>query len=396
MTTSKDPKQEFLAVLSSVLGSSAGSPIALHEPNIGTHENELVTKCLNSGWVSSVGQYISEFETGLAKLTNTTNVIAIVNGTSALHLALHAVGVAAGDEVIVPTLSFVATANSVSHCGAIPHFVDSNYETMGLDPDALRIHLLANTSPKNGLLINTNTGRRISAIVPMHTFGHPMQIEKLIEVANEFNLPVVEDAAESIGSFVGRKHTGTFGKCGILSFNGNKTITTGGGGAILTNDTELAQKIRHLATTAKLQHDWEYRHDEVAFNYRMPNINAALGCAQLDRLDSFLKAKRELAMKYTEALFGSSTMSFVTEPAGTTSNYWLNTIRLNTPDLITRDELLTEARLNGYLCRPAWNLLHTLPMYLDAPRADLQVAESLLGSLINVPSSAKHFLGIKK
>ncbi len=392
MTTFNSSKQEFLAVLISVLGESGGSPIALHEPNIGQHENDLVAKCLSSGWVSSVGEYISEFETGLAKFTNSKHAIAVVNGTAALHLALHAVGVKPGDEVLVPTLSFVATANSVSHCGAIPHFVDSDPETLGLDPNVLREYLSATASIRDGQLHNSKTGRKISAVVPMHTFGHPMQIEKLLEVATEFNLTVVEDAAESIGSFVGKVHTGTFGKCGILSFNGNKTITTGGGGAILTNDDDLAKRIRHLATTAKVPHDYEYIHDAVAFNYRMPNINAALGCAQMNRLGDFLSAKRLLADKYKTKFSGASSMSFIAEPHGTTSNYWLNTIRLNKPDLALRDELLSAARADGYMCRPSWNLLHTLPMYENSPRANLPVAQNLWLSLINIPSSARHYL----
>jgi perosamine synthetase len=395
MSTSNSSKQEFLAVLKSVLGESGSSPIALHEPNIGQRENELVSKCLASGWVSSVGEYISEFEQGLAKFTNSKHAIAVVNGTAALHLALHSVGVKPGDEVLVPTLSFVATANAVSHCGAIPHFVDSDPETLGLDPLALREHLRANASLRDGELHNTSTGRRISAVVPMHTFGHPMQIEALIDVAKEFNLVVVEDAAESIGSYVGSTHTGTFGRCSSLSFNGNKTITTGGGGAILTNDSGLAQRIRHLATTAKMPHDYEYIHDAVAFNYRMPNINAALGCAQLNRLDDFLSAKRVLAKKYAEGFSSARSMQFVAEPHGTTSNYWLNTIRLSKPDLSLRDELLVAARASGYMCRPAWNLLHTLPMYESSPRAKLPVAQNLWQSLINIPSSARHYLGQK-
>jgi perosamine synthetase len=395
MSTSNSSKQEFLAVLKSVLGESGSSPIALHEPNIGQRENELVSKCLASGWVSSVGEYISEFEQGLAKFTNSKHAIAVINGTAALHLALHSVGVKPGDEVLVPTLSFVATANAVSHCGAIPHFVDSDPETLGLDPLALREHLRANASLRDGELHNTSTGRRISAVVPMHTFGHPMQIEALIDVAKEFNLVVVEDAAESIGSYVGTTHTGTFGRCSSLSFNGNKTITTGGGGAILTNDAGLAQRIRHLATTAKMPHDYEYIHDAVAFNYRMPNINAALGCAQLSRLDDFLSAKRILAKKYAEGFSSARSMQFVAEPHGTTSNYWLNTIRLSKPDLSLRDELLVAARASGYMCRPAWNLLHTLPMYESSPRAKLPVAQNLWQSLINIPSSARHYLGQK-
>ena len=395
MTTFNSSKQEFLAVLKSVLGESGGSPIALHEPNIGQHENDLVAKCLSSGWVSSVGEYISEFETGLAKFTNSKHAIAVVNGTAALHLALHTVGVKPGDEVLVPTLSFVATANSVSHCGAIPHFVDSDPETLGLDPNVLREYLSAIASLRDGQLHNSKTGRRISAVVPMHTFGHPMQIKKLLEVATEFHLTVVEDAAESIGSFVGKAHTGTFGKCGILSFNGNKTITTGGGGAILTNDDDLAKRIRHLATTAKVPHDYEYIHDAVAFNYRMPNINAALGCAQLNRLGDFLSAKRVLADKYKTEFSGANSMSFIAEPHGTTSNYWLNTIRLNKQDLALRNELLSAARADGYMCRPSWSLLHTLPMYENSPRANLPVAQNLWLSLINIPSSARHYIGQK-
>jgi len=293
----------------------------------------------------------------------------------------------------VPTLSFVATANSVAHCGATPHFADSDEQSLGLDPIALRLHLEKNAVVRDGAVFNSKTDRRIAAIVPMHTFGHPMQIEKLVLLADEFNIPVVEDAAESIGSFVGPKHTGTFGRCGTLSFNGNKTITTGGGGAILTNDADLARQIRHLATTAKQNHDWAYIHDAVAFNYRMPNINAALGCAQIERLQSFLKAKRVLAEKYSEACKGAQSFAFVHEPAGTTSNYWLNTIRLNSPNLKLRDELLRASRDGGFLCRPAWNLLHTLPMYRDSPRAGLTNADKLFQSLINVPSSARHGLG---
>ena len=388
MTTHDLPTQEFLEVLTSVLGRVENSTIALHEPDIGTHEHKIVAECLSSGWVSSVGAFITQFEKELSKITGAKYVVATVNGTAALHLALHSVGVKPGDEVIIPTLSFVATANAVAHCGAIPHFADSNTDTLGMDPTALRKHLAAITSKRGPDLLNTKTGRRISAIVPMHTFGHPTQIKELVLVADEFGLPIVEDAAESLGSYVGDKHTGTFGRCGTLSFNGNKTITTGGGGAILTNDESLAARVRHLATTAKISHDYEYVHDLTAWNYRMPNLNAALGCAQLDRLAEFLKHKRNLAHKYDEALKNAKFLKFVSEPRGTTSNYWLNTVRLVIPNLQTRNELLTGARSRGYLCRPAWNLLHQLPMYEQSPRAELPVAQLLVDSLINVPSSA--------
>jgi perosamine synthetase len=388
MTTYDLPTREFLEVLTSVIGPVEKSTIALHEPNIGPSEHKMVAECLSSGWVSSVGEFITRFENQLSKITGAAHVIAIVNGTCALHLALHSVGIKPGDEVIIPSLSFVATANAVAHCGATPHFADSDPVTLGLDPIALRKYLASTSTQQGDDLINTKTGARIGAIVPMHTFGHPMHIEKLSLVAKEFGLPIVEDAAESLGSFVGEKHTGTFGRCGILSFNGNKTITTGGGGAILTNDESLALKIRHLATTAKLAHEWEFMHDKIAWNFRMPNINAALGCAQLDRLDEFLLNKRNLAKKYDIALKNSETLEFVTEPKDTTSNYWLNTVRLKKPNLQIRNELLTASRAKGYLCRPAWNLLHQLPMYDNSPRADLPVAQMLLNSLINVPSSA--------
>ncbi len=256
--------QEFLKVLTSVLGPVKSSALALHEPNIGEHEHQLVAQCLSSGWVSSVGAFITQFENQLSKITGAAHVIATVNGTTALHLGLYAVGVKPGNEVIVPTLSFVATANSVAHCGALPHFADSSSETLGMDPIALRKHLASTTSKRGGDLINTKTGNRIGAIVPMHAFGHPMQIDELDLVAKEFGLPIVEDAAESLGSYFGKKHTGTFGRCGVLSFNGNKTITTGGGGAIFTDDEVLATKIRHLATTAKIAHEWEFIHDATA------------------------------------------------------------------------------------------------------------------------------------
>lgn len=388
MATNDLATQEFLKVLTSVLGPVKTSTLALHEPNIGEHEHQLVAECLSSGWVSSVGAFITQFENQLSRITGAAHVIATVNGTTALHLALYAVGVKPGNEVIVPTLSFVATANSVAHCGAIPHFVDSSSETLGMDPISLRKHLASTTTKRGDDLVNKKTGNRIGAVVPMHAFGHPMQIDQLELVAKEFGLPIVEDAAESLGSYFGKKHTGTFGRCGVLSFNGNKTITTGGGGAILTDDEILATKIRHLATTAKIAHEWEFIHDATAWNYRMPNLNAALGCAQLDRLDEFLKNKRNLAKKYQTALVDAQFLKFVGEPTGTTSNYWLNTFRLVQPDLQTRNELLAAARVQGYLCRPAWNLLHKLPMYQNSPRAELAVAQMLENSLINVPSSA--------
>jgi len=289
----------------------------------------------------------------------------------------------------VPALSFVATANAVAHCSAVPHFVDSSLETMGIDPAALSEYLATITEITTHGVRNRHTGRRIAAIVPMHTYGHPVDMAPLMEVAHRYQLPVVEDAAESLGSTYQGRHTGTFGKLGMLSFNGNKIITTGGGGAILTNDDELARHAKHLTTTAKRPHRWEFFHDEVAWNYRLPNLNAALGCAQMERLPDFLVRKRELAARYQAAFRKQIGIRFVTEPAGCRSNYWLNTVQLEELDMNTRDQVLSAANDAGFQCRPIWTLLHKLPMFADCPCAPLPVAEQLEARLINLPSSPK-------
>ena len=387
-------------MLRDVLGEPTGGPIALHEPEITAHERALVDRCLASGWVSSVGEYIVEFERRLAAVTGARHVVAVGSGTAALQLALHAAGVRPGDEVLVPTLSFVATANAVAHCGATPHFVDADAGSLGVDPEALRAYL-ARVARRDGTgrdarTVHGATGRRIAALVPMHTFGHASRIAALCEVAAEWGIPVVEDAAESLGTSVGARggrvrHTGTFGLLGTLSFNGNKTVTTGGGGAVLTDDEGLAARVRHLATTAKRPHAWEYVHDAVAWNHRMPNLNAALGVAQMDRLDDMLARKRALAARYEAAARGAEGWSVVAPLADTTSNRWLVAARLADGDdaEARRDEVLAAAHAAGYLCRPAWQPLHTLPMYADAPRAALPVATTLHATLVNVPSSAR-------
>jgi perosamine synthetase len=387
-------------MLRGVLGAPTDGPIALHEPEITDHERRLVDRCLASGWVSSVGEWIGEFERRIAAVTGARHGVAVGSGTAALQLALHAAGVAPGDEVLVPTLSFVATANAVAHCGATPHFVDADADSLGIDPDALRAHLgrVARRGGADGRAVHAATGRRIAALVPMHTFGHASRIAALCDVAREWGIPVVEDAAESLGTTVdaadprGRaRHTGTFGLLGTLSFNGNKTVTTGGGGAVLTDDEALATRVRHLATTAKRPHAWEYVHDAVAWNHRMPNLNAALGAAQMDRLDDMLARKRALAARYEVASRGAPGWGIVAPLAGTTSNRWLVAARLatGTDDVAARDAVLAAAHAAGYLCRPAWQPLHTLPMYADAPRADLPVATRLHATLVNVPSSAR-------
>ena len=380
--------EEFLGALQSAVGT-ADKPVPLHEPEFAGHEREYVRECLDTGWVSSVGKYVDEFEARLAQYTGARHAIAVVNGTAALHAALVVAGVRPGDEVLLPALTFVATANAISQCGAVPHFVDSAEDTLGLDPAALKDYLAHIAEPVEGGLRNRLTGRRLAAVVPMHTFGHPANMPELLAVAGQFGLPIIEDAAESLGSYISDRHTGTFGLLGTLSFNGNKVITTGGGGAILTDDAPIARRVKHLTTTAKRPHRWEFFHDEVAWNYRMPNLNAALGCAQLERLPDMLARKRVLAGVYRAAFSGSTGLRFVGEPAGCRSNYWLNSVRLNAPSMALRDALLTAANDQGFQCRPAWTLMHRLPMYAQCPRAPLPIAERLEAALINLPSSPK-------
>jgi perosamine synthetase len=380
-----DYADQLLNALQQVL--PARRPLPLHEPSLTELEAEAVADCVRSGFVSSVGAQVNAFESQLAEFMGSRHVVAVVNGTAGLQVALHAVGVRPGDEVILPALTFVGTANAASHVGATPHFVDSCEHTLGLDPHALSDYLRRVARSTGSEIVNSNTGARIAAIVPMHTFGHPMEIQQLLEVANEFGIPVVEDAAESLGSWSQGRHTGTTGRLGVVSFNGNKIITTGGGGAIVTDDEEMAESVRHLTTTAKVPHAWEYVHDAVGWNYRLPNLNAALGCAQLARLPHLIEAKRDLAHSYQTALNGSSNVEFVAEPNGTTSNYWLSTVRLINANAHDRDATLSQLHASGFLCRPAWNLLSALPMYQHCPRAPLPVAQDLERQLINLPSS---------
>ncbi|MFI4918034.1 MAG: LegC family aminotransferase [Legionellales bacterium] len=377
---------DFLAALQQVLGAPSQT-LSLHEPEFKGNELAYITECIETGWVSSLGKYVDSFEQRLAEYTGAKHAIAVVNGTAALHVALLLAGVKPLDEVLVPALSFVATANAVSHCGAIPHFVDSNAQTLGLDAERLLDYLNLISEPCAGGLRNRQTKRRIAAIVPMHTFGHPMDMDALLAVSSRFKIPIVEDAAESLGSFYRGQHTGTFGLLGTLSFNGNKIITCGGGGAILTNDTALARQAKHLTTTAKQPHPWLFYHDEIAYNYRMPNLNAALGCAQLEQLPDFLMRKRLLAGLYRQAFAGVDGIHFVDEPAHTQSNFWLNTVRVDACDVALRDALLTAAHQKGYACRPAWECLNQLPMYKNNPQADVSTALALQKSLCNLPST---------
>jgi perosamine synthetase len=375
-----------VAALDACLGEHQ-KPVALHEPEIGERERELVDDCLGSGWLSTGSRYVESFEDGLTGATGSAHAVACVNGTAALALALRIAGVSEGDEVLVPSLSFVATSNSVRHIGAIPHFVDISPKDLGVDAAALHDHLESATQIRDGRRVNNKTGNRIAALVPVHVFGHPAAMTELLGVAAETGIPVVEDAAEALGSLYRDKHCGTFGALGVLSFNGNKIVTTGGGGAILTQDESLADHARHLSTTAKVPHPWEYRHDEVGYNYRLPGINAAIGCAQLERLDELVARKRRLAAKYREALSGISELIVLSEPADARSNYWLNAIVA--PDAETQGAILEQTNRAGYRTRPAWVPSHQLPMYAECPRAPLPVTEELAPRIVNLPSSAK-------
>ena len=377
--------EQVIGAIRSVLGPG---PVALHEPAFGGNEWAYLKECLDSTFVSSVGKFVDRFEAELAAFTGAKHVVAVVNGTAALHIALKLSGVRCGDEVVVPALTFVATANAVAYCGATPHFVDSESRTLGVDAAKLREYLTSQTERAGAQCINRATGKVIRALVPMHTFGHPADLDGLLAVAHDFNIALVEDAAESLGSDYHGRHTGTFGQMGTLSFNGNKTITTGGGGAILTNSPDLARHAKHLTTTSKLPHPWEYRHDEVGYNYRLPNLNAALGCAQLDQLPRFLASKRRLFDSYRRAFSGVEGVTLVSEPPGCQSNYWLQTLLLDEAHSDERDAVLEATNSAGLMTRPSWALLHGLPMFAPCPRAPLPVAESLERRLINLPSSA--------
>lgn len=380
--------QALLEALNSV--RPAGKDfLALHEPCFAGNEWRYVKECLDTGWVSSVGKFVDRFEEDLAAFTGVKRAVAVVNGTAALHVCLLLAGVKAGDEVLIPALTFIATANAVCYAGAVPHLVDCDARTLGLDPAKLASYLDEAACVRDGACYNRRTGRRIAAVVPMHTFGHPVDLDALSDLCNRFCIPLIEDAAESLGSWYKGRHTGNWGLLSALSFNGNKTITTGGGGAILTNDEELGRLAKHITTTAKVPHRWEFNHDRVGFNYRLPNINAALGVAQLEQLPSFLEAKRALAARYQAALENVSGVSFFTEPAGCRSNYWLNTLLLEPACAARRDELLSATNDAGIMTRPAWTLMSRLPMFADAPRMDLSVAQDLERRIINIPSSVE-------
>lgn len=377
--------EEVVAAVCNIVGEREKSP--LHEPEFAGNEWEYVKDCIDSGWVSSVGSYVDRFENMLVDITGASHAVAVVNGTAALHVALLLAGVRPGDEVLLPALTFIATANAVSYAQATPHFVDSETRTLGIDPGAMAEYLSHVAEVKNGQCVNRRTGAPIRAVIPMHTFGHPVAMDALLDLSEKWKIAVVEDAAEALGSFYKGRHCGTLGNVGTLSFNGNKVVTTGGGGAILTNDAVLAKRAKHLTTTARIVHRWSFIHDEVGFNYRLPNLNAALGCAQLERLNTILDRKRSLARRYIDAFSKIDGVSIVEEPQETKSNYWLVAMMLNSPDTTMRDRILEALNDKGIMARPVWDLMHRMPMFVKHPHAPLTVAEQLEQQIINLPSS---------
>ncbi|MFM2056684.1 MAG: hypothetical protein RLY71_1069 [Pseudomonadota bacterium] len=377
-----------LDAVRSVLGPAQGT-IALHEPEFTGQEWAYVKDCIDTGWVSSVGAYVDRFERDLCAVTGARHAVATSNGTAALHICLLLAGVEAGDEVLMPALTFIATANAVSYAHAVPHFVDSEESTLGVDAVRLQAYLEQVAQRRDGASYNRQTGARIRALVVMHVFGHPCDMDALAALAERWHLVLVEDAAESLGALYKGRHTGNVGQVAALSFNGNKVVTTGGGGAVLTNDPVLGRRAKHLTTTARVPHRWNFLHDEVGYNYRLPNLNAALGCAQLESLPSFITRKRQLAARYDAAFAGVAGLRFLREPEGTQGNYWLNAIVLDPSNASLRDDLLAALNDAGYMSRPLWTLMHRLPMYATCPRMALPTAESLEARVINIPSSAK-------
>jgi perosamine synthetase len=358
--------------------------IYLHEPLFVGNERKYVMDAIDSTFVSSVGKYVDRFEEMMREITGAKHAVATVNGTAALHMSLIVAGVQRNDLVLTQPLSFIATCNAISYIGATPMFTDVAMDTLGLCPNKLNDFLTVNAEVKNGTCYYKPTGQRISACVPMHTFGHPAALSQLVEVCQKYHIPLVEDAAESIGSLYHQKHTGTMGLLGAFSFNGNKTVTSGGGGCIITNSDKLGKLAKHLTTQAKVPHQWKFEHDSIGYNYRLPNINAALACAQLEQLDTYIVNKRKLAQQYF-SFFADTPITFINEPSGTFSNYWLNSILLK--DAQERDAFLTYTNSCGIITRPVWALMTNLPMFKNCIAGNLDNAQNIEDRLVNLPSS---------
>jgi len=361
--------------------------IPLHEPRFIGNEKTYLNECIDSTFVSSVGKFVDRFEDLMCQTTGAEFAVATVNGTSALHIALILAGVEKNSEVITQALTFVATANAISYIGAEPNFVDVDKDSLGINPQKLAAYFDRIIKMRDGKPFNKRSGKRISACVPMHTFGFPSKIEEIVSICDAYNIPVVEDAAESLGAEYNGIHTGTFGLLGTFSFNGNKTITCGGGGCIVTNDETLAKKAKHITTTAKVPHRWAYEHDQVGYNYRLPNLNAALACAQLEQLPKFIENKRKLASEYVQAFESIDSIDFFTEKKGTKANYWLNTILLNNID--ERNKFLEQTNNAGVMTRPVWELMSELEMFKHFESDDLSVSRWLAERIVNIPSSVR-------
>ena len=367
----------------------------LHEPFFSGNEIKYLKKTITTNLVSSVGPFVKKFEDQITKFTKSKYTISVVNGTAALHLSLVACGVKNNDEVLVPTITFVGTVNAIVYSGAIPHFVDSEFETLGIDPLKLEKYLEKITIKKGKFYFNKKTKRKIRAIIPVHVFGNICQIDRILKIAKKYNLLVIEDAAEALGSFFRNKHAGTFGLVGCFSFNGNKIMTTGGGGAIITNNKLLAKKIKHLSTTAKIEHRWEYIHDAVGYNFRMPNLNAALGSAQIENLNKFLRSKRKLFLRYCKEFLKVNNVILIKNPEFSKSNNWLNTIFIKNSSIKKRNKVLSLAQKNQIFLRPVWKPLHQLKHFRSMPKMNLENAKKIYISCVNLPSSSHYFFDEK-
>lgn len=361
--------------------------VPLHAPLFIGNEKKYLNECIDTTFVSSVGKFVDRFEEEMAIYTGAKKAVVCVSGTNALHMAMMLVGVERDDEVLTQALTFIATCNAISYIGAHPVFIDVDMETLGLSPKAVKAWLEKNAELKNGVCYNKKTGRRVKACVPMHTFGHPVKIDELVQICQEWHLELVEDAAESIGSLYKGQHTGTFGKVGAISFNGNKTITTGGGGMLLFQDEELGKLAKHLTTQAKVPHRWAFVHDHIGYNYRMPNINAALGCAQLENLDRYVENKRETARIYADFFKDIPDVTFFTEPENCRSNYWLNVVMLK--DKAAQQEFLEYTNDHGVMTRPVWELMNRLEMFKQCETDGLKNTEWLAERIVNIPSSVR-------
>ncbi|WP_417009369.1 LegC family aminotransferase [Bacteroides congonensis] len=377
--------KNIIDFIKSVYGNKEFTPLAV--PVFVGNEKKYLNECIDTTFVSSVGKFVDRFEEDMAKYTGAKKAVVCVSGTNALHMSLMLVGVEPDDEVLTQALTFIATCNALSYIGAHPVFLDVDKSTMGLSPDVMKEWLIKNAEIRNGECWNKNTCRRVKACVPMHTFGHPVRIEEMAELCEEWHIELVEDAAESIGSTYKGKHTGTFGKVGAISFNGNKTITTGGGGMMLFQDEELGKLAKHITTQAKVPHRWEFRHDHIGYNYRMPNINAALGCAQLENLDKYIAGKRKVAGEYIEYFKNVDGVDFFIEPENTFSNYWLSAVVMQDKD--AQLDFLQQTNDNGVMTRPIWEIMNRLPMFEKCENDGLKNTIWFADRVVNIPSSVR-------